>query len=200
MPDVAELLAQAEWLTRLARSLTGDAAEADDVVQDTYAAALHAPAMAHPHDVRGHAAQPRSHRPIRIGRRVQCGGVRVLNDVVGLGGVTGQAARQARQPFGLREELRDVRHLATYMPGPAKRSRKPDRPVAIGRRRLPSCTTPRTTTTSCSAAGPFATRGFASAWSARRPGTSSPRPTHAGRCSVGTATSTRWRATGTAAS
>ena len=43
MPDVAELLAQAEWLTRLARSLTGDAAEADDVVQDTYAAALHAP-------------------------------------------------------------------------------------------------------------------------------------------------------------
>jgi DNA-directed RNA polymerase specialized sigma24 family protein len=43
MPDVAELLGQAEWLTRLARSLTGNAAEADDVVQETYVAALRSP-------------------------------------------------------------------------------------------------------------------------------------------------------------
>ncbi|HEY6039554.1 MAG TPA: sigma-70 family RNA polymerase sigma factor, partial [Kofleriaceae bacterium] len=43
MPDVAELLSEAEWLTRLARSLTGSAADADDVVQDTFAAALRSP-------------------------------------------------------------------------------------------------------------------------------------------------------------
>ncbi|MEO8843633.1 MAG: sigma-70 family RNA polymerase sigma factor, partial [Kofleriaceae bacterium] len=43
MPDVAELLGEAEWLTRLARSLTGSAADADDVVQDTFATALRSP-------------------------------------------------------------------------------------------------------------------------------------------------------------
>ncbi len=43
MPDVAEILGEAEWLTRLARSLTGSAADADDVVQDTFAAALRSP-------------------------------------------------------------------------------------------------------------------------------------------------------------
>ena len=41
--DIATLLAEAPWLARLARSLTGDPAEADDLVQDTYAAALHSP-------------------------------------------------------------------------------------------------------------------------------------------------------------
>jgi len=43
MPDVAELLGEAEWLTRLARSLTSSAADADDVVQDTFATALRSP-------------------------------------------------------------------------------------------------------------------------------------------------------------
>src|SRR3569623_1746234 len=43
MPDVAEILGEAEWLTRLARSLTGSAADADDVGQDTYAAARGSP-------------------------------------------------------------------------------------------------------------------------------------------------------------
>ncbi|HET9989462.1 MAG TPA: sigma factor [Kofleriaceae bacterium] len=43
MPDVAGILGEAEWLTRLARSLTGSAADADDVVQDTFAAALRSP-------------------------------------------------------------------------------------------------------------------------------------------------------------
>src|SRR3569832_2483132 len=43
MPDVAEILGEAEWLTRLARSLTGSAADADDVVQDTFATALRSP-------------------------------------------------------------------------------------------------------------------------------------------------------------
>jgi RNA polymerase sigma-70 factor (ECF subfamily) len=43
MPDVAGILGEAEWLTRLARSLTGSAAEADDVVQDTFVAALRSP-------------------------------------------------------------------------------------------------------------------------------------------------------------
>src|SRR6187549_704281 len=38
-PTSEELLAHSEWLTRLARALVGDAA-ADDVVQDTYEAAL----------------------------------------------------------------------------------------------------------------------------------------------------------------
>lgn len=38
--DIATLLAEAPWLARLARSLTGDAAEADDIVQEAYAAAL----------------------------------------------------------------------------------------------------------------------------------------------------------------
>jgi RNA polymerase sigma-70 factor (ECF subfamily) len=41
--DIATLLAEAPWLARLARSLTGDPAEADDLVQDTYAAALRSP-------------------------------------------------------------------------------------------------------------------------------------------------------------
>ena len=41
--DIAALLAEAPWLARLARSLTGDGAEADDLVQDTYAAALRSP-------------------------------------------------------------------------------------------------------------------------------------------------------------
>src|SRR3569623_824756 len=43
MPDVAEILGEAEWLTRLARSLPGSAADADDVVQDTAATALRSP-------------------------------------------------------------------------------------------------------------------------------------------------------------
>ncbi|MEO6775998.1 MAG: sigma-70 family RNA polymerase sigma factor [Kofleriaceae bacterium] len=43
MPDVAGILGEAEWLTRLARSLTGSAADADDVVQDTFVAALRSP-------------------------------------------------------------------------------------------------------------------------------------------------------------
>src|SRR5262245_16523401 len=41
--DIATLLAEAPWLERLARSLTGDPIEADDLVQDTYAAALRSP-------------------------------------------------------------------------------------------------------------------------------------------------------------
>jgi RNA polymerase sigma-70 factor (ECF subfamily) len=41
--DIATLLAEAPWLARLARSLTGDAAEADDIVQEAYAAALRSP-------------------------------------------------------------------------------------------------------------------------------------------------------------
>ncbi|MBA3465005.1 MAG: RNA polymerase sigma factor [Deltaproteobacteria bacterium] len=41
--DIATLLAEAPWLARLARRLTGDPAEADDLVQDTYAAALRSP-------------------------------------------------------------------------------------------------------------------------------------------------------------
>lgn len=49
--DIATLLAEAPWLERLARSLTGDAVEADDLVQDTYAAALCSP--------------PETDRPIR---------------------------------------------------------------------------------------------------------------------------------------
>lgn len=41
--DIATLLAEAPWVARLARSLVGDAAEADDIVQDAYAAALRSP-------------------------------------------------------------------------------------------------------------------------------------------------------------
>ena len=41
-PTAEQLLAQTEWLTRLARALVGDAA-ADDVVQETYAVALAKP-------------------------------------------------------------------------------------------------------------------------------------------------------------
>jgi RNA polymerase sigma-70 factor (ECF subfamily) len=41
--DIETLLAEAPWLARLARSLTSDAAEADDIVQETYAAALRSP-------------------------------------------------------------------------------------------------------------------------------------------------------------
>jgi RNA polymerase sigma-70 factor (ECF subfamily) len=41
--DIAALLAEAPWVARLARSLTGNAAEADDIVQDAYAAALRSP-------------------------------------------------------------------------------------------------------------------------------------------------------------
>jgi RNA polymerase sigma factor (sigma-70 family) len=41
--DITTLLAEAHWLERLARSLTGDPVEADDLVQDTYAAALRSP-------------------------------------------------------------------------------------------------------------------------------------------------------------
>ncbi|HEX7701619.1 MAG TPA: sigma-70 family RNA polymerase sigma factor, partial [Kofleriaceae bacterium] len=42
MSDVATLLAEADWLTRLARSLVGSD-DADDIVQETYAAALRSP-------------------------------------------------------------------------------------------------------------------------------------------------------------
>jgi RNA polymerase sigma-70 factor (ECF subfamily) len=41
--DIATLLAEAPWVARLARSLVGNAAEADDIVQDAYAAALRSP-------------------------------------------------------------------------------------------------------------------------------------------------------------
>lgn len=41
--EIETLLAEAPWLARLARSLTGSAAEADDIVQDTYAVALRSP-------------------------------------------------------------------------------------------------------------------------------------------------------------
>ena len=41
--DISALLSEAQWLTKLARSLTRDAAEADDVVQETFAAALRSP-------------------------------------------------------------------------------------------------------------------------------------------------------------
>ena len=41
--DVAALLSEAPWLVRLARSLTGDRADADDAVQETYSAALRSP-------------------------------------------------------------------------------------------------------------------------------------------------------------
>src|SRR5678816_4319880 len=41
-PTAEELLTHTEWLTRLARALVGDAA-ANDVVQDTYEAALAKP-------------------------------------------------------------------------------------------------------------------------------------------------------------
>jgi RNA polymerase sigma factor (sigma-70 family) len=43
MSDVTALLAEADWLTRLARSLVGSD-DADDIVQETYAAALRTPA------------------------------------------------------------------------------------------------------------------------------------------------------------
>src|SRR5687768_8104157 len=49
--DIEVLLAEAPWLARLARSLTGDAAEADEIVQETYAAALRSP--------------PATNRPVR---------------------------------------------------------------------------------------------------------------------------------------
>ncbi len=42
MADVTALLAEAAWLTRLARSLVGSD-DADDIVQETYAAALRTP-------------------------------------------------------------------------------------------------------------------------------------------------------------
>jgi RNA polymerase sigma factor (sigma-70 family) len=42
MADVTALLAEAEWLQRLARSLVGRD-DADDIVQETFAAALHTP-------------------------------------------------------------------------------------------------------------------------------------------------------------
>ncbi|MFT3700677.1 MAG: sigma-70 family RNA polymerase sigma factor [Kofleriaceae bacterium] len=42
MSDVTALLAEADWLTRLARSLVGSD-DADDIVQETYAAALRTP-------------------------------------------------------------------------------------------------------------------------------------------------------------
>ena len=41
--EIATLVAETAWLTRLARSLTGDAAEADDAVQETFVAALRSP-------------------------------------------------------------------------------------------------------------------------------------------------------------
>jgi RNA polymerase sigma-70 factor (ECF subfamily) len=44
--DIETLLAEAPWLARLARGLTGSATEADDIVQDAYAAALHSPPAA----------------------------------------------------------------------------------------------------------------------------------------------------------
>jgi RNA polymerase sigma-70 factor (ECF subfamily) len=44
--ELENLLAEAPWLARLARSLTGSAAEADDIVQDTYAAAVRSPPAA----------------------------------------------------------------------------------------------------------------------------------------------------------
>ena len=44
--DIESLLAEAPWLARLARSLTRSAAEADDIVQDTYAAAVRSPPAA----------------------------------------------------------------------------------------------------------------------------------------------------------
>lgn len=44
--EIESLLAEAPWLARLARSLTGSAAEADDIVQDTYAAAVRSPPAA----------------------------------------------------------------------------------------------------------------------------------------------------------
>jgi len=42
MSDVTALLAEADWLTRLARSLVGSD-DADEIVQETYAAALRTP-------------------------------------------------------------------------------------------------------------------------------------------------------------
>ncbi|MEO8840026.1 MAG: sigma-70 family RNA polymerase sigma factor, partial [Kofleriaceae bacterium] len=42
MPDVSTLLAEADWLKRLARSLVGRD-DADDIVQETYIAALRSP-------------------------------------------------------------------------------------------------------------------------------------------------------------
>ncbi len=50
-----ELLAQAGWLDRLARRLVADPAEADEVVQETWVAALRDPSRAH--SVRGWLAQ-----------------------------------------------------------------------------------------------------------------------------------------------
>lgn len=41
--DIARLLEESPWLMRLARSVAGDATEAEDVVQDTYAAAMRVP-------------------------------------------------------------------------------------------------------------------------------------------------------------
>ncbi len=41
--DIGTLLAEAPWLARLARSVSGNAAEADDIVQEAYAAALRSP-------------------------------------------------------------------------------------------------------------------------------------------------------------
>lgn len=45
--DLEHLLAHADWLARLARALTRDAAEAQDVVQDTWLAALRRPPHVH---------------------------------------------------------------------------------------------------------------------------------------------------------
>ncbi len=85
-PDPSELLAEAAWLRRLARSLV-DEATADDVVQETYAAAL--------------ATPPRADQPLRPWLAV------VLRNFVRMG-LRGQARRQQRERITAEQPATDL--------------------------------------------------------------------------------------------
>ncbi len=101
--DITTLLTEAHWLERLARRLTGDPAEADDLVQDTYAAALRSP--------------PDTDRPIRPWlRRVAINLVRMRHRVqvrrVATESVVETQAEPVRDPEQLLERARLERRLA----------------------------------------------------------------------------------------
>jgi RNA polymerase sigma factor (sigma-70 family) len=90
--DIATLLAEAPWLERLARSLTGDPAEADDLVQDTYAAALRSP--------------PDTDRPIRPWlRRVAINLVRMRHRVRVRRAATESVVKTQAEPVRNAEQL-----------------------------------------------------------------------------------------------